>query len=766
MVSHTKKSYKIRYNSRYNTLGRTTQLYLLLFQIGLIVAGLIVYFLNKPKNSKRFYDLVLNPIITYDTFNNVESFQNNENQNIIYIEDDIDDVSHTYHEDILIKTIKTYDPRNHTNQFIVDVMDQKLCGSCNFFALSSLLSDNLNKKHKRYKKTYDCIEYDSNEKEQIIISVQDLIDKFLRNTNNVFNNWCSSEFGGSTYKDVYNVITSSQKPNYLIENACNLYKLSDEYNIEKLFTLFTNVEKEEFQTNNDSNKSNNQLNDDSNDVNKKQKTIIKICLVVSLIVILFLNYYILKFSSSGIKYVFGLLFLIVKGVILLLIASIYNSTVRTRLKEFAFKYLDKFNTYYLLGSFIIFALFTLLNITNSSINLVKYYKYKYKYNIHQHIITILLLIISSCLVYLLDYNRRKLNEAHINYENTDIKSSSEFDTLIDYLNQFKRNNSMSAIENQTTQTNPNKQENFENQTNKTICDNEFNIENLDDLLTKNAYMIISFNNKTPVDMTTLRAIINININININITNKKYNTSYGFYNFNIQNNTVSIPLNTYFNNITHNHKLSFIFEFNSKINSLKDITVMIEYNNNYFYNKIKTIKTLDIDGLNMFKLDFSNTELCNNYTYYNAISNNIIKKESCKEPGCKVNSTFKNIKIIKPKKEWSYNMLNTREFYNNYEKYSVYVKYLIITYGGVCSRLDIYNKDYFEENNIYKSYYIPPLDTSYTTEGGHAIHIIGWINITENNYTTIKGFDFSEFEEYDDDIKYGDYWIVKNSWSK
>ena len=169
MVSHTKKTYKIRYNSRYNTLGRKIQIYLLLLQIGLIVSGLIIYFLNKNGITKKFLDLVLLPINGDDDSHNIINSKTNFKNTNKNAFEDVEEVDVS--ENI-------YDPRYFSdpkNAFLSPVTDQDLCGTCYFFASRSQLSDNINKKEELYNYTKNCAE-----NENVLISAQDLIDKHLR----------------------------------------------------------------------------------------------------------------------------------------------------------------------------------------------------------------------------------------------------------------------------------------------------------------------------------------------------------------------------------------------------------------------------------------------------------------------------------------------------------------------------------------------------------------------------------------------------------
>jgi len=106
---------------------------------------------------------------------------------------------------------------------------------------------------------------------------------------------------------------------------------------------------------------------------------------------------------------------------------------------------------------------------------------------------------------------------------------------------------------------------------------------------------------------------------------------------------------------------------------------------------------------------------------------------------------------------------------------------LLKTHGGFVGSMNLYNKDYFrDQTRSIKSnpyYYIPPLIES-STKGGHAMHVIGWVNLTKSliydtignikeeykNYTTVINQLFTTSFNEPEINKEGEYWIVKNSW--
>jgi C1A family cysteine protease len=121
-----------------------------------------------------------------------------------------------------------------------------------------------------------------------------------------------------------------------------------------------------------------------------------------------------------------------------------------------------------------------------------------------------------------------------------------------------------------------------------------------------------------------------------------------------------------------------------------------------------------------------------------------------------------------------------------YKERILYIKMLIKKYGGAIGWINIYNKDCFDEKYPSKTYYIPltyyiepskseqqqppQKPVKIINKGGHAMHIVGWIDINKTNYGVDTDGDLGNKLKLnwvnDDTItnKYGEYWIVKNSW--
>ena len=194
-------------------LYKNIGIFLLLLQIGVIVATLLLFNLNKDRITSEFLDAVLLPLdtsltnteifknkkentnIIKDRFQNINSDENSDifeiiinegnyiklDNNIfttetpiindIYINNEIQKEVNTELEKLKDKDI--YDPRGE-NTFVSPVKNQMKCGSCLFFSNSSQISDCINKKNG----LTDIKRDDCDNKEQCYVSVQQLMDNF------------------------------------------------------------------------------------------------------------------------------------------------------------------------------------------------------------------------------------------------------------------------------------------------------------------------------------------------------------------------------------------------------------------------------------------------------------------------------------------------------------------------------------------------------------------------------------------------------------
>jgi len=193
---------------------------------------------------------------------------------------------------------------------------------------------------------------------------------------------------------------------------------------------------------------------------------------------------------------------------------------------------------------------------------------------------------------------------------------------------------------------------------------------------------------------------------------------------------------------TNENKLIFniIENINKSVNSFA--SKKIKYSIFYVIKNIKTQEyyytdtILNNNNQNFIEIDFNGNDFIK-YTY-----------NEC-NPECKKNNRYQVEKLY-----YDYNSqpYDVKTYKDRYE----YLKMLIVKFGGFVGAIEIFKKDYFSEGNISIPYYTPPYNTEmikFPTDGGHAMHVIGWIKF-DNDNNNINNYEIPE----------GDYWIVKNSW--
>ena len=426
MVSHKKKTYKIRYNSRYNTLGRKIQIYLLIFQLGFVAFGVLIYFLNKNGITKKFLDLVLLPINEDSNTNNTDNTNNTNNTvNTVDPFQDVVEVKVDVSENI-------YDPRYFSNPedaFLSPVTDQDLCGTCNFFANRSQLSDNINKKNKLYKYTKDC-----SKDENVLISAQDLIDKYLYiyEDNNTLETYCGEDKGSYADK-LQNIIKKSIEPHYLIEDSCNPYQLPKiQATIETLKNELGELEalrilveeqkttaaqtgaqiESELPTIEELDIQIATINAQLKSAIQKKNILIGLIVVSSLLLIVF-SYYTSNFTDNNvIKTIIMYLNILLSLTFIGLSVILISNKLRTKINDLLYENGAALKNIYINFFLACFIGISSLNISNTLYNLYNYFYYKYKYSKHEHIFTIIIMLVSVFLIYFIDTNRRTVNQKY------------------------------------------------------------------------------------------------------------------------------------------------------------------------------------------------------------------------------------------------------------------------------------------------------------------------------------------------------------------
>jgi hypothetical protein len=281
--------------------------------------------------------------------------------------------------------------------------------------------------------------------------------------------------------------------------------------------------------------------------------------------------------------------------------------------------------------------------------------------------------------------------------------------------------------------------------------------------TNNEFKLFDINNQNPITIantTCMKTLytdedskkkLNIypyNIVLNNEETGEEQNNVYKFNNY--------IDSNEYKNgkiklNIKNNEEEYFNYTMKIIIEDLS-----LHY---YYYTEIKVTNDSFILDLNSIEFDKYSDNPCN--------------------PKCKIISSYKLNKRYENKISFT-NIMKNKQKTTIYDNYYNNLKKVIKECGGFIFPIRVYNKDYFSSDNGGQgnvSYYEPP----YTIEDfkkyqkyhnkpqkiirpieeisevdGHAMHVVGWTTVNENNL--IKGLKSTDKE------KFGDYWIVKNSW--
>ena len=661
-------------------INSKTNIILLILQIGVIITSFLLYFLNRDRITPEFLDKRL--LKLKDEY--IENFNNtNENTNentIVDIKEDLNlNISvdeKTYPVGWSINKNNMTEDNENTN-YISNVRNQLQCGTCNFFANASQISDCINKKYGLNNRT----KKDCESKSHFIVSVQDLIEKLS------FNN---CDIGTATGE--YNILLN----NNVIDDGCNLYKKSLQYFINNIYS------------NNTSNKTDKSLR-------------LKLILFLSffaLILILFTAYSLKYVRLNIVKIIILILTSILSLLFIVLIITLLNESLKTKFLEKIIPYLSIIDNYYIFLYMGVILSISILNIVNICINFNK--------NIHDNIFSSIILYFSIIVLFLFIGFKKRDNILEVDTNINNIEENVN-ELFINMDNIISNNSNENNKKKEGFNTNNKREEiklNYNMIKDKNMSINFKIIEKNTNNNTTNKYKIFDKNNNNPIQIPSKSGFTISSLNYDIVEYEKRI---FDFY----------YLKNNYFNesniiNLNIKNDNGEYFDYIIKI-ILKEKIENTKFSYNYYY------KEIEVNNEN-FVLNFDK-EIFHKYKY---------EEEYTCIPKCKIDRTYKLNKLYLNKKFKFTDIL----FRYNYNLYYNNIKKLIKKLGGIKVAIPLYNKDCFKLFNKDKIiHYTPPytLEDSlkYKNTGGHAMHVIGWITIDDNN---------------DKNIPPGEYWIVKNSW--